>query len=134
MPDNVLPGQGEEAEASGLLLSVEPLHGSASNVRLKGDDDSDASDAIGTDSDTDRSDTGDAGVTDAIGGDSGSDSDGGLLGGDSDSSDAAGSDADSTDADGGGDRDTVDTDSDGGGMNPLGLGSDTRDADSTDNR
>lgn len=133
MPENVLPGQGEEAEASGLLLSVEPLQGSAADVRLKGDDDSDASDVIGTDTDTDKSDTGDAGVTDALGGDS----DSGLLGGDSDSSDAAGSDADSTDTDsggGGGDRDTVDTDSDGGGMNPLGLGSDTRDADSTDAR
>ena len=131
MPDNVLPVQGEEAEASGLLLSVEPLQGSAADVRLKGDDDSD---------------TGDAGVTDAIAGDDSgalggdSDSSDSLLGGDSDSSDALGdsdsSDAEESDADGtdAADADGTDTGRDADGTDPLGIASDTRDADSTDAR
>ena len=116
MPDHVAPNQGEEAEvpSSGLLLSVEPLPNPS--VRLKGDDDSD---------------TGDAGVTDAIVGDSDSDSDSGLLGGDSDSSDAEESDADGTDA---ADADGTDTGRDADGTDPLGIASDTRDADSTDAR
>jgi hypothetical protein len=121
MPDHVAPNQGEEAEvpSSGLLLSVEPLQNPA--VRLKGDDDSD---------------TGDAGVTDAIKGDdddsSGalgdSDSSDSLLG-DSDGSDAEESDADGTDAE---DADGTDTGRDADGTDPLGIASDKVDADTKD--
>ena len=128
MPDHVAPGQGEEAEApsSGLLLSVEPLQNPA--VRLKGDDDADASDVTGADTDTDTSDTGDAGVTDVI---SGGDSDSSDALGDSDSSDAEESDADGTDA---ADADGTDTGRDADGTDPLGIASDKRDTDATDAR
>ena len=122
MPDHVSPNQGEEAEApsSGLLLSVEPLQ--SGSVRLKGDDDSD---------------TGDAGVTDAIAGDDSdtsdtlgdSDSSDSLLGGDTDASDSDASDADGTDA---ADADGTDTGRDADGTDPLGIASDKRDTDATD--
>lgn len=95
----------EEFEASGLLLSVEPLAGGEKLMAQKADgtdtdtdlsDTSDATDADGTDeSDADGSDETDGDGTDGTDGDA-SDG-GGLLTADSDGTDASG-DSDGTDA------------------------------------
>jgi predicted kinase len=95
----------EEMEASGLLLSAEPLAVGGKLVAQAGDttdtdtdlsDTSDATDADGTDeSDADGSDETDGDGTDGSDGDASDD--GGLLSTDSDGSDAT-TDADGTDA------------------------------------
>lgn len=92
----------EEMEASGLLLSVEPLAGGSKLTAQAGDrtdrdtDSSGATDTDGTDeSDADGSDETDGDGTDGSDGDASDD--GGLLSTDSDGSDAS-TDADGTDA------------------------------------
>jgi len=105
--DNTVRGEEQEAERSGLLLSVDPIEdGGVEKLQAqKGDgsdtdtdlaDTSDATDSDGTDeSDTDGSDAADGDGTDGTDGD-GSDSvtidsdgsDAGGIGGDTDGSDA----------------------------------------------
>ena len=102
---NAAEAQERETPASGLLLSVEPLQGSASYRATEGD---------GRDTDTDAQDTSDAG---------GSDTDG------TDTSDADGTDSEESDADGtdASDADGTDTGLDADGTDPLGTASDGRD-------
>ena len=106
MADHVQPGAtGDEQEvsSSGLLLSVDPLPGTA-GYKLSADDtsDTDANDTTDvTGGDTDATDASDADASD-------------TLGGDTDESDA--SDADGTDL-----GDSEETESGLGGQNPLGI-------------
>lgn len=118
MSEQLQPSAGDEQEAasSGLLLSVEPLKGTA-NYKLSSDDTdagSDTTDVSG--SDADSSDASDSDSSDA------SDRDKGGSG-DADSSDE--SDADGTDA---ADADGTDTGADADGTDPLGIASDGTDA------
>lgn len=125
--ENPLRDGEQEAPASGLFLSVDPLT-SGAGLRAADSDGSDSSGITGGDSDT--TDMGDSDASDTLGGDSdGSD----MLGGDSDASD--GSDTDASDAigldtDGGdasdsdgtdGGADQIESESGLGGENPLGL-------------
>ncbi|HEY0174617.1 MAG TPA: hypothetical protein VGB98_26610 [Pyrinomonadaceae bacterium] len=118
MADNVQPDAGEQREesTSGLLISAEPLRGSAT-YKLGGDDsDSGKGGLLGDDSS-------DSDGSDALGGDDESGA------GDSDASDAGDddSDADGTDVS---DADGNDTGLDADGMDPLGIA--PGDADSSD--
>ncbi len=105
--DNTVKGEEQEAERSGLLLSVDPIEGAGEKLQAqKGDgsdtdtdlaDTSDATDADGSDaSDTDGSDAADGDGSDGTDGD-GSDGSGAILT-DSDGSDTSGGDADGSDA------------------------------------
>ena len=112
MADHSEPAQGEEREvsSSGLLLSVDPLPGTA-GYKLSADDTDagrDKSDVAGDDSDTSDADGTDSGDSD--GSDNGSDADG----------------VDASDADG------TDTGADADGTDPLGIASDKKDTDGTD--
>ncbi|HEY0004089.1 MAG TPA: hypothetical protein VGB17_04695 [Pyrinomonadaceae bacterium] len=117
MSEQVYPGQAEEKETSGLLLSVEPLQ---NNNRLNAQDgDSDATDTLSDRAtDTDASD-GDGGglvesIKDAVGMDEDASDTDGSDAVDTDGTDAGASDADGTDLLGGdsdGTDSTVDADS-----------------------
>src|SRR5947209_8405707 len=111
MADHSEPAQGEEREvsSSGLLLSVDPLPGTA-GYKLSADDNkdagSDSSDVAGDDSDTSDADGSDSSDTD------------GTDYGDTDGTDDEESDADGTDAS---DADGTDTGADADGTDPLGI-------------
>ncbi|HVF50227.1 MAG TPA: hypothetical protein VNA19_09090 [Pyrinomonadaceae bacterium] len=104
MSDEMNPEQGREQEISesGLLRSVEPIHGGGGLSASPVDADSDGSDSGLVSADTDATD-------------SDSDSSDTLGGGDADASDE--SDADSTDMGG----DETESESGLGGENPLGI-------------
>lgn len=115
--ENPLRDGEQEAPASGLFLSVDPLT-SAGSLHAADSDGSDKSGITGGDSDT--TDMGDADSSDTLGGDTdasdAADTDASdALGGDSDAGDA--SDSDGTDAG----ADQIESESGLGGENPLGL-------------
>ncbi|HEY0543948.1 MAG TPA: hypothetical protein VGC91_01025 [Pyrinomonadaceae bacterium] len=97
MSEQIKTEQVENTEASGLLLSVEPLekavtlHATDDTDAGADSGDSDTSDSVGGDSD--GSDTSDADGTDGGGGDSDA-----TDGGDADGTDIIGDNADGTDA------------------------------------
>jgi hypothetical protein len=102
--DNTVRGEEQEAERSGLLLSVDPIEGAGEKLQAQKSD--------GSDTDTDLADTSDA--TDADASDE-SDTDGsdaadgdGTDGTDGDGSDSVSTDTDGTDSSGGGDADGSD--------------------------
>lgn len=103
--DNTVRSEEQEAQRSGLLLSVDPLEGGAEKLQAQKSD--------GSDTDTDLADTSDA--TDADASDE-SDTDGsdaadgdGTDGSDGDGSDSVSADSDGSDAGGiGGDADGSD--------------------------